>query len=87
EHGNRLRASLMFRLKPIRYILENLVWFTATLLYVKFWALVYVDQCITVQNGISLGMYNVGRPKHVSQNSKYNANRGYHNTRHYYLSR
>ncbi|MFM7989294.1 MAG: hypothetical protein ACKPKO_59270, partial [Candidatus Fonsibacter sp.] len=34
---------------------------------VKFWALVYVDQGITVQNGLSIGMYNAGSPYQFAQ--------------------
>ncbi|MFM7982895.1 MAG: hypothetical protein ACKPKO_26585, partial [Candidatus Fonsibacter sp.] len=33
----------------------------------KFWSPVYVDQGITVQNGLSIGMYNAGSPNQFAQ--------------------
>ena len=45
----------------------NIVWLTATSISVKFWAPVYVDQGITVQNGLSIGMYNAGSPNQFAQ--------------------
>ncbi|MFM7988037.1 MAG: hypothetical protein ACKPKO_52860, partial [Candidatus Fonsibacter sp.] len=32
-----------------------------------FWSPVYVDQGITVQNGLSIGMYNAGSPNQFAQ--------------------
>ena len=52
------------------------VWITATLLSVKMWSPVYVDQGITIQNGISIGMNSAGSPNQyaetasISQNGK-----------------
>ncbi|MFM7981740.1 MAG: hypothetical protein ACKPKO_20720, partial [Candidatus Fonsibacter sp.] len=40
---------------------------TATSISVKFWAPVYVDQGITVQNGLLIGMYNAGSPNQFAQ--------------------
>ncbi|MFM7986081.1 MAG: hypothetical protein ACKPKO_42885, partial [Candidatus Fonsibacter sp.] len=40
---------------------------TATSISVKFWAPVYIDQGITVQNGLSIGMYNAGSPNQFAQ--------------------
>ncbi|MFM7985612.1 MAG: hypothetical protein ACKPKO_40500 [Candidatus Fonsibacter sp.] len=45
----------------------NPVWLTATSIYVKFLAPVYVDQCIIVQDGLSIGMYDAGNPYQFAQ--------------------
>ena len=64
----------MFKLKPIRYILEPPVWLTATSLSAKFSSLVYVDQVMIFQNGISIGMYSAGCPNQFAQTATISQN-------------
>ena len=57
----------MFRLEPIKYIFENTtVWLTPTSISEKMNP-EYVDQGITIQNGISIGMYSAGSPNQFAQ--------------------
>ncbi|MFM7982611.1 MAG: hypothetical protein ACKPKO_25140, partial [Candidatus Fonsibacter sp.] len=45
----------------------NTVWLSATSISAKIWSPVYVDQGITVQNGLSICMYNAGSPNKFAQ--------------------
>ena len=69
-----LQVLLMFKLKPIRYILEPPVWLTATSLSAKFSSPVYVDQVMIFQNGISIGMYSAGCPNQFAQTATISQN-------------
>ncbi|MFM7981423.1 MAG: hypothetical protein ACKPKO_19115 [Candidatus Fonsibacter sp.] len=45
----------------------NTVWLVATFISAKLWSLVYVDQGLPIQNGISIGMYNAASPNQFAQ--------------------
>ena len=57
----------MSRFTHITFIFGNPVWLSATSVSAKFWALVYVVQCIIVQNGLSIGMYDARSPNQFAQ--------------------
>ncbi|MFM7989797.1 MAG: hypothetical protein ACKPKO_61835, partial [Candidatus Fonsibacter sp.] len=43
------------QIKADQFFFGNPVWLTATYLSVKIWSPVYVDQCIKIHNGLSIG--------------------------------
>ncbi|MFM7982426.1 MAG: hypothetical protein ACKPKO_24205, partial [Candidatus Fonsibacter sp.] len=53
----------------------------------NFWAPVYVDQGIIVQNGLLIGMYDVGSPYQFAQTAIITQTGDITTQRHYYMSR
>ena len=62
------------QIKADQVYVGNPVWLTATSISAKFWSPVYVDQGITVQNGLSIGMYSAGRPNQFAQTASISQN-------------
>ncbi|MFM7984588.1 MAG: hypothetical protein ACKPKO_35210, partial [Candidatus Fonsibacter sp.] len=55
------------QIKADQVYFGNTVWLSATSISAKIWSPVYVDQGITIQNGISIGMHNAASPNQFAQ--------------------